>query len=58
MAKSAKPMSGAWGNTAGKREGMRKGNAPAPPVAKVHDAGFGYASFAKSNPGVGGKGKK
>lgn len=63
MAKSAKSQTGAWGNTAGKRSGMKSGMAPAPGKpggpsrGHIHDAGFSYADFAKSNPKVGG-GKK
>ena len=37
---------------------MKKGNAPNPGQGKVHDAGFSYANYAKSNPKVGGQGKK
>ena len=55
MSKSAKRQTGAWGNTAGKRAGMHKGNAPNPGQGKVHDAGYTYANFAKSNPKVGGR---
>lgn len=43
--------------------GIKKGNAPAPGKngsndssrGHVHDAGFSYANFAKSNPKVGGQ---
>ena len=38
--------------------GGKHGNAPNPGQTKVHDAGFSYAKMAKSNPKVGGKGKK
>jgi hypothetical protein len=57
MAKSSKSQTGAWGNTAGKRSGMHSGSAPSPGKGKVHDAGFGYAPFAKSSPRVGGSKK-
>jgi len=57
MAKSSKSQTGAWGNTAGKRSGMHSGSAPSPGKGKVHDAGFGYAPFAKSSPRVGGNKK-
>ena len=60
MGKSAKPMNAPWGNTAGKRSGMNTGKAPAPGTAgsgpsrgHVHDAGYSYAGFAKSNPKTG-----
>ena len=38
--------------------GGKHGKAPNPGQGKVHDAGFSYAPTAKSNPRVGGKGKK
>jgi hypothetical protein len=65
MGKSTKAQSAPWKNTAGKREGMYSGSAPAPGAkgssdpsrGKVHDAGYGYASFAKSSPATHGQGK-
>ena len=63
MGKSTKKMSAPWGNTAGARSGMHSGNAPAPghpggpSRGKVHDSGFSYAAFAKSNPATFGQGK-
>lgn len=41
-----------------KLSGMKKGAAPNPGTSKVHDAGYTYAPMAKSNPKVGGQGKK
>ncbi len=64
MGKSTKAQSAPWGNTAGKRSGMKTGNAPAPGTpggssrGHVHDAGYSYADFAKSNPRTYGQGKK
>jgi hypothetical protein len=64
MGESSKPQSYPKGNTAGKRAGMFTGNAPAPGKpggqsrGHVHDAGYTYADYAKSNPRVGGTGKK
>ena len=61
MAKSSKPQSYPAKNTAGMRSGMKSGNAPAPGKpggqsrGHIHDAGFSYADFAKTNPRVGGK---
>ena len=39
-------------------KGGKHGSAPNPGQSKVHDAGFTYANTAKSNPKVGGSGKK
>jgi len=64
MAKSSKPMEYPNQNTAGKRDGMYKGKAPAPghdggsSRGNIHDAGYSYADMAKSNPKVGGTGGK
>lgn len=54
MGASSKRQTYKTSNTAGKREGMHSGKAPSPPKGKVHDAGYGYGNFAKSNPKVGG----
>ena len=63
MGKSTKRQDAPWKNTAGHREGMHEGGAKAPgrpgnsSRGHVHDAGFSYADFAKSNPRTSGQGK-
>ena len=63
MGVSTKKMGSNWANTAGKRKGMGQGAAPAPghpggsSRGKVHDAGYSYAEFAKSDPATFGQGK-
>jgi hypothetical protein len=63
MGKSTKRMSAPWGNTAGQRGGMASGKAPAPGKpggqsrGHIHDAGYSYAAFAKSEPRTFGQGK-
>lgn len=54
---SLKPVTANWENTAGKRAGMTKGAAPAPPM-KVHGSEFSYASFAKADPKTFGQSSK
>ena len=52
-----KPINPDFQNTAGERKGMFNGNAPHPePLEHVHDAGFTYAEFAKSEPATYGQG--
>lgn len=58
MGTSVKKQSAQWG----KRSGMKKGDAQAPghpgggpSRGKVHDSGFSYADYSKTNPGTGKK---
>jgi hypothetical protein len=54
---SLKAVTPKFHNTGGKREHMYTGKAPHPtPVQKVHDAGYTYANFAKSEPKTFGQG--
>lgn len=61
MGVTSKKQGASWSNTAGRRAGMKKGNAPAPGKpggpsrGHIHDAGFSYAEYAKSDPGTGKK---